>query len=143
MKTPETKYPASFNSTLIAPCGMNCGICSGHLREKKRCPGCNGSDAGKPQHCVVCRIKYCEEAEGRAQQFCFECARFPCARLRQLDKRYRANYGMSMLENLESIHELGAEEFVAREQARWTCPACGGVICVHKKNCLYCGRVRS
>jgi hypothetical protein len=143
MKTPKTKYPASFNSTLIAPCGMNCGICHAWLREKKHCPGCRGDDAGKSPSCVACRIKGCDATGVHARQFCFECAKFPCARLRQLDKRYRTKYGMSMLENLENIRELGVEEFVAREQARWTCPACGGVSCVHKKNCLYCGRIRS
>jgi hypothetical protein len=143
VNTQETKPPEPFDATLMAPCGMNCGICIGHLREKKRCPGCNGSDAGKPQHCVVCRIKYCDETEVRAQQFCFECARFPCVRLRQLDKRYRANYGLSLIENLESIRELGLEGFVAREKDRWMCLECGRVICVHRKNCLYCGRVRS
>jgi hypothetical protein len=25
---------------MIAPCGMNCGICIGHLREKRPCGGC-------------------------------------------------------------------------------------------------------
>jgi hypothetical protein len=143
VNAPETRRPESLDSTLIAPCGMNCGICSGHLREKKRCPGCNGDDAGKPNYCVVCRIKYCGEAGSRARKFCFECAQFPCARLRRLDKRYRTNYGMSMIENLENIRKLGLNEFVAREKSRWKCSECGGVICVHKKNCVYCGRARS
>lgn len=143
VKTQETKYPESLHSTLIAPCGMNCGICSGWLREKKHCPGCRSDDASKPQSCVACMIKCCDATGVHARQFCFECARFPCARLRQLDKRYRTKYGMSMLENLESIRKLGLEGFVAREKDRWTCPECGGVICVHRKNCLHCGRVRS
>jgi len=26
-----------INSSLIAPCGMNCGICMAFLREKKKC----------------------------------------------------------------------------------------------------------
>jgi len=25
---------------IIAPCGMNCGLCTGHLREKRPCGGC-------------------------------------------------------------------------------------------------------
>jgi hypothetical protein len=143
MNTRETKYPESLESTMIAPCGMNCGLCIGHLREKNRCPGCNGDDADKPKYCVACRIRHCVEIGECKQKFCFKCAKFPCARLRQLDKRYRTRYGMSMIENLESIREFGLERFVAREKDRWKCPECGGVICVHRKDCIYCGRVRS
>jgi len=143
MNTEETKYPESLESKMIAPCGMNCGLCIGHLREKNRCPGCNGDDADKPKFCVACRIRHCDKIGGREQKLCFKCAQFPCVRLRQLDKRYRTKYGMSMIENLESIRELGLERFVAREKDRWKCPECGGVICVHRKNCIYCGRVRS
>ena len=34
-----------MKSELIAPCGMNCGICYGYLREKNKCPGCRKRDA--------------------------------------------------------------------------------------------------
>ena len=51
----------SLNKTsLIAPCGMNCGICMAYLREQKKCPGCHGSNKDKPVYCVKCRIKNCE-----------------------------------------------------------------------------------
>ena len=143
MKAKAPRLPESLTSTMIAPCGMNCGLCIGHLREKKRCLDCNGDDADKPKHCVVCRIRNCDEMASAEQKFCYVCAKFPCARLRQLDKRYRTKYGMSMIENLESIRQLGIEEFVTREKDRWTCPECGGVICVHRESCITCGRARS
>ena len=143
MNSRETKDPESINFTMIAPCGMNCGLCIGRLRERNRCPGCNGNDTNKPKHCVVCRIKHCSETDARAQKFCFQCAKFPCARLRQLDKRYRTKYGMSMIENLKSIQELGLKGFVTREKDRWKCPECGGVLCVHRKDCIYCGHIRN
>jgi hypothetical protein len=143
IKTGKTTYPESISAKMIAPCGMNCGLCIGHLREKKRCPGCNGDDAEKPKVCVVCRIRHCENMGAREKKFCFQCDKFPCARLRQLDKRYRTKYGMSMIENLESLRELGLERFVRREKNRWKCPKCGAVVCVHKRDCIYCGRVRS
>lgn len=142
MNARETKYPKSVRSTLIAPCGMNCALCIGHLRERNRCSGCNGAGADKAKHCAVCKIRHCDQMRFREQKFCFECAKFPCTRLWQLDKRYRTKYGMSMIENLESIRELGLKGFVTREMARWRCPGCGGVICVHRKNCIYCGRIR-
>ena len=143
MSTGKTVFPESLDATLIAPCGMNCGLCVGHLRAKNRCGGCNGADAGKPRYCVMCRIRHCEEINASAGAFCFECRRFPCARLRQLDRRYRTKYGMSMLENLASIRELGLERFVASERERWMCPECGVAVCVHRERCLYCGHVRS
>ena len=142
MKAKAPRLLELLTSTMIAPCGMNCGLCIGHLREKKRCPGCNGDDADKPKHCVVCQIRNCDEMGVGEQKFCFHCAKFPCARLRQLDKRYRTKYGMSMIENLESIERLGLEEFVTREKDRWRCPECGGVICIHREDCITCGHTR-
>jgi len=73
------------------------------------------------------------------QKYCFECARFPCARLRELDKRYRTKYGMSMIANLESMRTLGLDGFVEKEKTRWRCANCGHSLCVHKENCIYCG----
>jgi hypothetical protein len=142
MRFRERTTPDLIDSRMIAPCGMDCGLCSGYLREKQPCPGCNGDDGGKPPYCAGCRIKNCAELEKAEQPFCFECAKYPCARLRQLDKRYRTRYGMSMMENLMNIRDLGLDEFVARERTRWECPGCGGVICVHQANCVYCGRAK-
>ncbi|MDA3935248.1 MAG: DUF3795 domain-containing protein [Actinomycetota bacterium] len=138
----EKRYPSSIQPVLIAPCGMDCGLCIGHLRDRNPCGGCGGGDTNKPKHCVVCRIKNCDEIESGDSGFCFDCTKFPCARMRQLDKRYRTKYGMSMLENLERISELGLDGFVASEQERWTCAECGGVICVHREDCIYCGHPR-
>lgn len=149
MRFGAERTPDVIEAALIAPCGMDCAICMGFLRdprEKNVCLGCNGDEARKPESCRACRIKECPQLERPeaaldGQAFCFVCAK-PCTRLKQLDKRYRSRYGMSMLDNLASIRELGLEEFVARERVRWTCPGCGGVICVHRQDCVYCGRAR-
>lgn len=145
MQARETMDPELLNSAMIAPCGMNCGLCIGYQRTRNRCLGCHGDDVNEPKHCVVCRIKHCAETESevREQRFCFQCARFPCARLRQMDKRYRTKYGVSMTENQKCIQELGLDEFVMREKDRWKCPQCGGVICVHRKDCISCGHARN
>ena len=45
---------------LIAPCGMNCGICMAYLRKDKRCPGCHEEDTSKAASCRQCIIKNCE-----------------------------------------------------------------------------------
>jgi hypothetical protein len=132
-----------INAEFIAPCGMNCGICSGHLRDKKSCPGCRGNALEQPVYCASCRIRNCAEFKDGQKSFCFECASFPCLRLRQLDKRYRLRYGMSMLENLKMLKTVGLPAFVQQEQTRWACPQCDGIICVHKGTCVKCGSKRA
>lgn len=131
---------SAITLSLIAPCGMNCGICMAHLREKKQCAGCLGSDEGKPAHCVQCRIKNCAYLkETTTSGLCIDCAKFPCARMKQLDRRYRTKYNMSMIENLQAIQAIGMQAFIKKEQARWACSHCGGVICVHSGVCHDCG----
>jgi hypothetical protein len=124
---------------LIAPCGMNCGICLAYLREKKHCPGCHSEEVDKLPHGIRCIIRNCEAVKASKSGFCFECKEYPCRRLRQLDKRYRTRYAMSMLENLESIRKIGLPAFVEKERQRWRCPKCGGIICVHRGYCYDCG----
>ncbi len=125
---------------LVAPCGMNCCICMAYLREKNKCPGCRGTDVGKPITRVKCKIKTCEILKKSKLEFCFECEKFPCDDLKHLDKRYRTKYNMSMIENLENIKKLGIGEFLRNEKIRWACTECGGTICVHKGNCYNCGK---
>ena len=124
---------------LIAPCGMNCGICMAYLRDKRKCPGCHGDDSNKPVSCIKCIIKNCESLKAGESGFCFECPKYPCRRLRQLAKRYRTKYAMSMLENLERIRNIGLQEFIEVEKARWRCSKCDGTICVHRGYCYDCG----
>ena len=45
-----------IKSELIVPCGMNCGICIGHLRDKNKCDGCRNSYNNKPEACKKCII---------------------------------------------------------------------------------------
>ena len=131
--------PRSLNIfSLIAPCGMNCGICLAYLRETSKCPGCRGTDLNKPKTRAQCKIKKCQTLNNPRSKFCFACGTFPCDRLKHLDKRYRTKYQMSMIENLERIKKLGIKKFVAEEKSRWACSECGGVVCVHKGYCLAC-----
>jgi len=126
-----------FRTTLIAPCGMNCAICMAYLREKNHCSGCYAPDRKCNQRCTIFA---CEKVRDK---FCSpRCGEYPCKRLSQLDKRYRTKYGMSMIENLEAIKTHGIREFVKTERERWTCPACGGTINVHRGKCSVCGKER-
>lgn len=116
----------AIKSDLIAPCGMNCGVCGAHLRAKKPCPGCRLVRPDRPEGRATCSLRDCETRSGK---YCFACAKYPCLRLRKLDARYRAKYGMSEIENLECVKAHGIRAFVAKERARWIDDA--GVFCVH------------
>jgi hypothetical protein len=116
-----------ISRNLIAPCGINCGVCAAHLRERNRCRGCRGT-VKNAKTCVFCRIRICNERKGK---YCFNCAKFPCDRLKILDKRYRIKYGMSEIENLEFIRCKGVNEFVKKEREKWQSPK--GLLCVHDR----------
>lgn len=133
-------YDNAFEEALlIAPCGMNCGICIGYLRDKNKCAGCNFEVEYKPGYCKTCIIKNCDYIKQSESGFCYDCPKFPCRRLKQLDKRYRTKYHMSMLENLSVIRDSGMEEFLRQQKAKWTCPDCHATLSAHRKNCPVCG----
>ena len=135
--------PHQMNETLIAPCGMNCGLCASYLAMKNDlkkkgfgktyCAGCLPS--GKNCHYK----RHCHPLGKGIVRFCYDCKDFPCRRLKTLDKRYRTFYHMSMIENLEFIKNHGIEAFLKKEAAKWRCPACGEVICCHNGLCYNCG----
>ena len=101
---------------LIAPCGMNCAICSGYLRNKKPCLGCKVPDKNKPSGCKVCMVTECEKRKASKSGFCYECKSYPCLRIKQLDKRYITKYHMSMIENLTIIKDQGMTILLIMEE---------------------------
>ncbi len=131
----------STSPKLIAPCGINCRLCYAYVRDKNVCPGCLGDDASKPKSCVQCAIKNCEKRIEGKKQYCFECDKFPCARIKHLDKRYRTKYGTSVIENLTNIKKAGIRSFVKSQNEKWTCPGCGSMLCMHRSQCITCGYI--
>ncbi len=138
----EIRGTGSLHPELIAPCGMDCGVCSRAFRGKDRCGGCR-VDGIKPKYCQTCRIRNCDEIRLAGRRFCFECPKFPCSPLRRLDTRYRTRYRMSVVENLGLVQKLGLECYVELERQRWRCRECDALTCVHNARCIYCGRPRS
>ena len=131
-----------FTRELIAPCGMNCGVCVARLRDKKPCVGCWGDDKNKSKSCVGCIIKGCEHLAQTKSKFCYECDKYPCTRLKNLDKRYRTGYKTSLMANLEYIRDNSIAQFLKVESEKWTCPSCGAILCVHRTFCLKCKQPR-
>lgn len=127
--------PPDIDASLIAPCGVNCLACSAYVRESAPCPGCR-AETHHRKSCQNCVKKRCAFSQGLG--WCFECGRFPCARIRDLSGRYARNYGVDLIENGYQAREDMAE-FLRRERERFTCPACGGVIDQHHRRCSGCG----
>jgi len=134
---------AKFTPELIAPCGMNCGICKAYLVYSRGIP----KKKGKVIHCPGClpRRKNCFIKRGCKMlkkneiEFCFECKDMPCENLDRLDRRYRKRYDMSMVENLKEIRDKGINEFLKTQEEKYKCPKCGDVISVHDRKCYVCG----
>ena len=132
-----------FNEQLIAPCGMNCGLCvayqfskhdlNKHGFNRRYCPGC----VPRAKNCTF-MDNHCELLKKGLVRFCFECGKFPCERLKRLDQRYSTKYGMSMIENLKHIKEQGIDSFLFDQEKRWECKDCGTAICCHTRSCLLC-----
>ena len=127
-----------MNTNSVAPCGVICDICFGFQREKNKCAGCFNT-GNKPYHCTVCSIVLCDEKNGNKKLLCYECRKFPCRRIKNLDKRYRVKYGESPVDNLNRVKEMGIYEFIEHEKEKWKCNNCGQLLCVHKEVCLNCG----
>lgn len=135
---PNKQYntSVSFDRSLIAPCGMNCGTCIGYMRPKNTCPGCSNVNQGEAR--VRCIIRNCELLLKTDSKFCFDCQKFPCKRLKQLDKRYSTRYNTSLIDNLVMIKEKGIDYFLNFETDRRKCRDCGATLSVHREHCIAC-----
>ena len=131
-----------ITSKSIAPCGLICDLCLGAQRTKNTCFGCN-DERNKPSYCSKCIIKNCIEKNGNDKQLCFKCKKYPCKRLKALEKRYSTKYGESLFENFERIKTLGIRDFVKEADQKWRCKECGEYVCVHRDVCLHCGTKNS
>ncbi len=133
---------------LIAPCGMNCAICSSYLaysrgHEKKRgmahCIGCRE----RKKNCSFIKKRCGARLQKEEIDYCYQCPDFPCENLEKIDNRYKTRYDYSFIENLEFIRDNGMDVFLERERERWKCPNCGDVLCVHNGKCYKCQTVES
>ena len=84
-------------------------------------------------------IKNCEEKKGKERLLCNKCNKYPCRRIKDLQKRYSERYNVNTYENFKMIKEEGIKEFIRKEREKWKCIKCGDLLCMHRENCLVCG----
>lgn len=132
-----------MSTDLIAPCGMNCALCSKYqdwARNRRTLTPCRGCRSDEKKCWALKR--YCRDLREGRVAFCFECAEFPCKRLSRLDRRLRKHRRLSVIDNLREIRERGIGAFLETQQERWRCRECGAILCAQTVACPECGATR-
>ncbi|UCE73833.1 MAG: DUF3795 domain-containing protein [Methanomassiliicoccales archaeon] len=129
---------------LAAPCGMYCGTCRhylarkmGLLKERNLKHGCKGCRI-QDKNCAWVK-KDCSLLRKKRIDFCFECKDFHCCNLKKLDERHLRDDNISLIDNLIRINRIGPKKWLLEQEELWTCPKCGGHLCVIDKECYDCG----
>lgn len=131
-----------ISAELIAPCGMNCAICSRYLAyvnnlKRSQCIGCRL----KKERCTYLNCNGINNTAGGNIAFCFECSHYPCKQIDRMDDRYRNNYKMSVKDNLAYIKKMGIDKFIEEQYKKYRCTKCGGLISIHNRKCFKCDTI--
>lgn len=132
-----------FTADMIAPCGLDCSLCSYAQKKTDPCPGCNGPDENKLEFCRSgCGIILCRRRKEEGYRFCDECPDYPCEDVMEKENRYTGWYPLteSPLRNLREIREKGMDAFLEKQRVQWSCRDCGAPICVQTGVCSGCGK---
>lgn len=132
------------NKYLVGHCGIYCGACRAYLVLKKDLLKIKGYKRGckgcilQNKNCAFI-VRDCPQLRKKEIEYCFKCEKFPCQNLKRIDNMYLIRYNVSLLENLKRIQEVGVNKWVEEQAILYTCPECGGEICVHDAECYDCG----
>jgi hypothetical protein len=105
------------------------------------CDGCL-SGGVLAAHCKTCNIRlHALDTQDGAR--CTNCKELPCYRVTSLINMGQYLHRHEYLPNLKKIREMGAEEWVKREEERWRCPKCRLPMSWYDAECVRCGEPRS
>ena len=113
--------------SLVAPCGIDCGICElyvckdnsqlqntlvekGIPKEKLPCPGCIAIKGTCPVINNTCETYQC--ASARKVEYCFACKDFPCTKLHPAAHRAEILPHNLKVFNLCTIKQIGLTAFI-------------------------------
>ena len=141
------------NPNWLAPCGLYCGVCgimyatrddNPKFAEKLatvynlpvgeiHCAGCLAEGEEVFAYCRVCPIKSCVSARG--YKGCNECDDWPCESI----EKFPMPVGKKVIMRaVPHWREVGTEQWVADEEARYVCPSCGAELFRGAKRCRQC-----
>lgn len=131
---------------LLAPCGMNCAICSRYLAyinnlKRSQCGGCRPENKKCSYLFAKCSGLNSSLKGTASAKFCFECEQYPCPQINRMDDRYRRHYQMSVKDNLESIKKRGKDKFVKQQREKYRCSRCGDLLSIHNGKCFKCEKI--
>ena len=152
-------------NAFAAPCGLYCGVCAIHIAHRDdnrkfkqrllalyqggvpgkgvlpnsetlaiddiRCNGCLSDD--RFMHCRQCAIRDCTKAKGYTG--CHACAEFPC---RHIDDFPMTVGKKVILRAVLYRRQVGTQQWMQDEQARYTCPECGNTVFRGAVKCNRC-----
>jgi hypothetical protein len=135
-----------FSEKLIAPCGMNCAICSRYLAyatnlKRSQCVGCRPGNKKCSYLFEKCTGTNSNLNGNATATFCFKCDQYPCKQINRMDDRYRKNYMTSIKDNLECIDKNGIDKFIQEQYKKNRCSKCGQLISIHNRKCFKCGQI--
>jgi hypothetical protein len=105
------------------------------------CDGCL-SGGMLAAHCKTCNIRLCA-ANKQKDARCSDCKELPCYRVTNLINMGRYLHRQEYLPNLKKIREMGVQEWIKMEEARWRCPKCALPMRWYDAECAGCGEPRS
>ena len=154
-----------INPDFVSPCGLYCGVCAIYMAHRDnnqkfkerllglykggvsgkgalpnsvnltaegiRCRGCLSDETFL--HCQHCEIRACTQSKGYTG--CHQCDDFPC--------QYIDNFPMTVgkkviLRAIPHRREVGTENWIQDEEARYICPQCGNKVFRGVVKCNQC-----
>ena len=126
----------------LAPCGVFCGACPSF---GKSCKGCASEDTKQKRKSKwTCKIRNCCYSS-KNTDFSIECSEFPCKELgRKLFNSHpndpKFQYRHEIIQNLETLSELGMTDYLKYQYKMWECSSCGGRIHWYHYHCSQCNQ---
>jgi hypothetical protein len=132
-------------------CGLYCGACPvlvanqrgivDELAEKLEadpaelvCAGCKSGTVAA--FCTDCAFVPCAREKG--VEFCGDCDEYPCKRLTDFREDEWAHHS-AVTKNLDRLKEIGLAAWLAEQDERWNCGACGARFDWYDEACPDCG----
>ncbi len=150
----------SHDPALAAICGIYCGTCPSYLAPRREdaaqvrvvaerhgisaeevtCDGCLSERVMKP--CRECRHGFRSCTAAHAITRCYECAEFPCDRLKRFMDAHVVDgisHHRDIIEDLEYSRTHGVAALLRHQAERARCSTCGHTDYWFTRTCTKCG----